>query len=514
MPRPLAVGDMMRWNGSLWENARLGTVDASDPDGIENLPYFDVRHYGAVGDGVTDDTAAVVLAFAAAAVAGGIVLFPVGTYLTDAVVVPSNVRVCGVGPGLTVIKLNANQNNHLLGCTGVSNVEVRDLTLDVDRANQTAGHCIRGANVTGLRVYNCELKNAHGYGIGIQDGTNVRLQFSHLWIHDTGQDGIDIKNKDDANAWILIDNVTVEDFGLNLTLPIQAGIDIRGPAKITNVFVRDLQTDSIGIRFREGEALETNGIGGHTSSLCNFEVIGSGGTQKGVYSPARSVQISNGYIKGTHRGVEFLDDYCVASNVIAEDCTDAGFALGADYGQLIGCATINAGSRGIRTTGNNNVVIGGYYLGASSTIINSGADNTFAFMNAPGSAGINESGTGTRGVGNIGAAVPPNMPNIAAIPEGAELTIVSGVVTATGAYHSIDTEANAASDDLDTINGTVAGQMIVLRANNSGRTVVAKDGTGNLKLEGDFSMDNTEDRLFLMSDGTSLYEIARSNNGA
>jgi hypothetical protein len=75
MPTPLAVGQTMRWNGSLWENAVL---DASDADGITGLPYYDVRHYGAVGDGVTDDQAAITAAMTAAAVPGGAVVFPGG----------------------------------------------------------------------------------------------------------------------------------------------------------------------------------------------------------------------------------------------------------------------------------------------------------------------------------------------------------------------------------------------------------------------------------------------------
>jgi hypothetical protein len=87
-------------------------------------------------------------------------------------------------------------------------------------------------------------------------------------------------------------------------------------------------------------------------------------------------------------------------------------------------------------------------------------------------------------------------------------------VTATGNIHTIDTEADAASDDLDTISGTAAGQLLIISAADGARTVVAKDGTGNLKLVGDFSMDNAEDRLFLISNGTNLFELGRNDSGA
>ena len=102
-------------------------------------------------------------------------------------------------------------------------------------------------------------------------------------------------------------------------------------------------------------------------------------------------------------------------------------------------------------------------------------------------------------------------------PKGSStLTIATGVVTAIGSYHLIDTEAAAASDDLDTISGGIEGQRLVIRAANSARTVVAKDGTGNLQIAGDFSMDNAQDTLELIYDSalSAWLELGRSDNGA
>ena len=95
-----------------------------------------------------------------------------------------------------------------------------------------------------------------------------------------------------------------------------------------------------------------------------------------------------------------------------------------------------------------------------------------------------------------------------------EVTIAAGVITITRSYFNIDTEANAATDDLDTINGGVDGRVIVIKANATTRTVVVKDGTGNIQCAGDFSMDNTEDIMTLIFDGTNWLEISRSDNGA
>lgn len=95
-----------------------------------------------------------------------------------------------------------------------------------------------------------------------------------------------------------------------------------------------------------------------------------------------------------------------------------------------------------------------------------------------------------------------------------ELTIATGEITITKTFHSVDTESDAASDDLDTINGGTDGDIIVLRAQDSARSVVIKDGTGNIASAGDFTMDNVHDMITLIYDGTSWLELSRSDNGA
>ncbi len=95
-----------------------------------------------------------------------------------------------------------------------------------------------------------------------------------------------------------------------------------------------------------------------------------------------------------------------------------------------------------------------------------------------------------------------------------ELTIASGAITVTGSYHHVDTESDAATDDLDTINGGTVGDILILRAANGTRDIVLKDGTGNLRLNGDFTMNNLDDHIMLIfSSGGSLWcEISRSDN--
>jgi len=89
-----------------------------------------------------------------------------------------------------------------------------------------------------------------------------------------------------------------------------------------------------------------------------------------------------------------------------------------------------------------------------------------------------------------------------------ELTIASGAITKLRykKLHTVDTEADGASDDLNTINGVVAGDRFILRAENDGRSVVFKDGTGNIECAGgaDLTLDNTLDYAECLYNGTKV----------
>lgn len=87
-----------------------------------------------------------------------------------------------------------------------------------------------------------------------------------------------------------------------------------------------------------------------------------------------------------------------------------------------------------------------------------------------------------------------------------ELTIATGAITATQGAHTIDTEADAASDDLDTIAGGTAEEVIVVRANNAARTVVLKHAIGANRIAcvggRDISLAEANDAAILFYNGT------------
>ena len=90
------------------------------------------------------------------------------------------------------------------------------------------------------------------------------------------------------------------------------------------------------------------------------------------------------------------------------------------------------------------------------------------------------------------------------------VTISGGVITVEpGCWYKVEVEGGiAASDDLDTINGLSEGEQIMLSAANDARTIVLKNGTGNLSIRVDTSLNESIDRAILMYDGANLVEAS------
>lgn len=90
-----------------------------------------------------------------------------------------------------------------------------------------------------------------------------------------------------------------------------------------------------------------------------------------------------------------------------------------------------------------------------------------------------------------------------------EVTISGGEITISGGFATVDTESSAASDDLDTINGGVPGQMLILNINTTGRSVVIKHATGNIYTASgsDVTLDASRKYALLIYDNGTFREI-------
>lgn len=98
------------------------------------------------------------------------------------------------------------------------------------------------------------------------------------------------------------------------------------------------------------------------------------------------------------------------------------------------------------------------------------------------------------------------------VPAATELTIASGVITPTAMHHSVDTQSDDPSDELDTITAPTSFpifNLLILRPEDDARSVVIKHGTGNIVLSGgaDITLDDITDHILLFYDGTQWVNL-------
>lgn len=104
--------------------------------------------------------------------------------------------------------------------------------------------------------------------------------------------------------------------------------------------------------------------------------------------------------------------------------------------------------------------------------------------------------------------------NTLSFVEATELTIdAAGAITVTQNYHTVDTNADAASDNLDTItiSGNIEeGTILIIRPDNDARTVVVRHNQGNIMCNGnaDITLDDSHDFAFLVYDETLVKWMA------
>ncbi|UJL29913.1 hypothetical protein HZU38_05275 [Mycolicibacterium vanbaalenii] len=150
---------------------------------IVGRPFRNIKEFGCVGDGVTDDTANL-----QEALDSGFPLYaPEGTYLVSNLLVPSYTDLRGAGIGLTIFKQKASSTGPVMRpqFNYSANFRLCDFTIDGNKANQSA------ANI-GLDIDNTSTAHAANSKFNLNDPRHV---ISDLMIIKTKGSGMRVQGK-------------------------------------------------------------------------------------------------------------------------------------------------------------------------------------------------------------------------------------------------------------------------------------------------------------------------------
>lgn len=162
---------------------------------------YDVKKYGAKGDGKSDDTAAISKVIREAAGSGGTVYFPDGTYLVLNLPVASKITLAGDPERRAILKLN-HQTIQRRGCiiaySGEGDIDqlvIRDLKFDGSRHDIPDEKTAQLVNICGLQdslVINCEFYDGKGGAIFQRNVNNLKLE--NCTVRDSDSIGFYIQN--------------------------------------------------------------------------------------------------------------------------------------------------------------------------------------------------------------------------------------------------------------------------------------------------------------------------------
>ena len=489
-------------------NAATRTFEMVTPTEAEGEPY-DVRDYGATGDGVTDDAAAIQTAIGAAeAVGGGRVFMPTGTYyLSEALTIPNFVSLIGVGQSSAVV---VDGDYYAISLDPGNFSRIENITIGAS-VTQTAGG---GIDFTDAG------SNTRVTGIHFGDGLFVSLNIAPAVASSNHFfDGLSWSGSENCGTGIviggggaLITNVTIRnaagtaatdaDIGTWVSIPATAdtikvvdslftkgavGILVGGTSEVANIAASNVKVDqmtSVGISVVT--VVECKFIGCEVST-CGVPGLDVRDGAKGFRYIGGLIQNCDGYgviIRAGARDTQIIGS-TITDNNTSDTASNHGIACAADstYFQLIG-----------NTIGNNVLLATGhqkYGIGVSA----GDSDHytiTDNHLHGNDTAPLNDGGTGTD------KCVRDNLPRttstiasattIAVPPLSGSYAVVSGVATITS------------------ITESWVGRTVTLCA--SGAWTLT-DGS-NLNLAGNFT-PAAGDTITLVSDGTNWIEIARAD---
>jgi putative cofactor-binding repeat protein len=284
-------------------------VQLPQPDPPSPAKSLNVRNFGALGDGVTNDTAAFARAIAALPAAGGTLEIPAGNYLLQpvpgndkpdwtcvrhdlAIMDRTNVHLLGKGgPQLIFTDADA-QGLRLIHCDdcSISGITFRLRTqppLRHDRALIDLSAC------TGISLEGLEVDDSSGPGINVDSSRVVTIE--HCRVGNAGTNGVAIL----SSSQVLVENCTLSDSRDCAVRIDQTGSVTRRPqfVRIDHNRIEGVR-EGFGIAVCTGDEIEAGGnqiADTYQAGIAIFQ-------QEGFLPPPRSVVIAGNTLSRCNTG--------------------------------------------------------------------------------------------------------------------------------------------------------------------------------------------------------------------
>lgn len=342
----------------------------------QDINFYTPQMFGAVADGVTDDTAAINAAIDAASKKWGFVYFPKGTYavaawndspvLDAAIILKNGVVLIGSGAENTRIISKYGDCHVVQGLADISGA-IFNMTIDgaYGTFNIDGTHCVRLLGCNGFVMSGCEIVNGQHYGFAVPVGYAARNIFISDCIFDNcGADCIDFKNSLSLNNDVHISNCSFSNFGM-AGANYQAGIDYRGRGMtITNCSFKNFSRNCIAIRFRETTAEQGLGGTGCTVGGCTIDG-GVADNQTGIIA-YNDCSINNCTIRNIVVGVTTAGENSCVSGCVIDSAAD-GVRNVTGNNSFSGCS-IHAKENAFRSDGGVVSVVGNTLKGTKRDV--------------------------------------------------------------------------------------------------------------------------------------------------
>ena len=218
---------------------------------------FNVRNYGAIGDGVADDTQAIYAATGdLISSSSGILYFPKGTYrITQPIGVQgSNIDILGDGKGISIIKstLSPFIQFPIYIITNSSNINVSNISIcsDTPIPSRTTYPSLSGLYITNSTDININNVEVFDTTVGIQLDGSTGCTVSFNFVHDTSADGIATFGYNKGNKNIDVTNNIIYntgDDGISCNTYLISGANQNESIRILNNSISNIHATGVGI---------------------------------------------------------------------------------------------------------------------------------------------------------------------------------------------------------------------------------------------------------------------------